>query len=556
MGALAAAGAVKNFANESIELAKRQIQAERALYAALGETRQGLLDYAASLQQVTTYGDEAIIEAQAIVGAFVKEEEQIKRLMPAILDLAAAKGMDLKSAADIVTKSVASSTNALGRYGIEVEGAEGSTERLDSAIASITAAYGGFAQELAKTDVGAIEQAQNAIGDIKEKLGNDLLPLQLEWNSTLLETFTFWSDIYDKAKELLDLGKSKVSEDEMLLENLKLRKKELEKIVNLQTEMKNASGLTVLGSMFDPGVLEDAQRRLDGINKKIEEISSKSSRTAPTTGGKSTGGTQKAESPVDGEAMFQNLSKWEDMIRQAEYDTYSLSQAILKERGELFLEQTEQDIANIDRRYDHEMQRMQEAQQMREMLASAAISTAQSVAGSIVGMQEDALSYEVNARKKAVKESAKSEQQKQTEIEAIDRAAFEERKKMRVSDTIIDAAAAGIRVWASPGFPAAIPLSGMIAASTGAAIARISAQKFATGGIVEGPSSGDRVPVYADGGEMFLNMSQQAQLFDMIANGAGGTKQIVINVTGGGSPADNADAIERTIKKLQFQGRI
>jgi hypothetical protein len=46
------------------------------------------------------------------------------------------------------------------------------------------------------------------------------------------------------------------------------------------------------------------------------------------------------------------------------------------------------------------------------------------------------------------------------------------------------------------------------------------APKFAHGGIVSGNSfSGDRIPALVNSGEMIINTTQQAKLFDLIANG-------------------------------------
>jgi len=61
-----------------------------------------------------------------MIAAFVQEEDQIKELTRVSLDFAAAKGVDLKTASDLITKTFASSTNALSRYGLSVEGAAGS----------------------------------------------------------------------------------------------------------------------------------------------------------------------------------------------------------------------------------------------------------------------------------------------------------------------------------------------------------------------------------------------------------------------------------------------
>ena len=165
-----------NGLSASIDLFKKQEMAEKKLEAALGKTSIGLLKYAKSLQKVTMFGDEAILEAEALIGAFVKDEEAIKAATKATLDLAAAKGFDLVASADLVSKTLGSSTNALTRYGIQVEGAVGSTERLESLTTNIAAVFGGQASAQAETYTGKIEQAKNELGDMGEEIGQKLIP--------------------------------------------------------------------------------------------------------------------------------------------------------------------------------------------------------------------------------------------------------------------------------------------------------------------------------------------------------------------------------------------
>jgi hypothetical protein len=54
-------------------------------------------------------------------------------------------------------------------------------------------------------------------------------------------------------------------------------------------------------------------------------------------------------------------------------------------------------------------------------------------------------------------------------------------------------------------------------------------QKLADGGIIRGQSFGDTVQVQANGGEMMLTKSQQAQLFTMASSGGGGGGGQTIN---------------------------
>jgi hypothetical protein len=122
------------------------------------------------------YGDEQTIEAQALLAILVKEEKALLRLTPLVQDLATAKQMDLASAADIVAKSFATSNNLLGRYGIEVTGAAGSAARLESVVNSLNKAVGGQAEAAAKVGISAIQRYENALGDLQETIGTQLLP--------------------------------------------------------------------------------------------------------------------------------------------------------------------------------------------------------------------------------------------------------------------------------------------------------------------------------------------------------------------------------------------
>ena len=111
----------------------------------------------------------------------------------------------------------------------------------------------------------------------------------------------------------------------------------------------------------------------------------------------------------------------------------------------------------------------------------------------------------------------------------------QEYKAVAMAEVAINTYVAASKAWAQTGIFGAIAAAGVIAAGL-AQERQIAAQKFATGGIVQGPSSGDTVPVRANGGEMILTQAQQGQLFQM-ANGQGGGGGMVITyaptITGG-----------------------
>ena len=152
-----------------------QIKKETQLLTALKgrkDITNRLIKQAAELQSVTTFGDEEIIDAQSQLAKLLgNNEEAIKKLTPLVLDFATLQGVDLKTAADLVAKSVASGTNALSRYGIVIEGAVGSNERLDSAVNALTKSMGGQAEAAARVGSGELVQLQNIMGDLQEKAG-------------------------------------------------------------------------------------------------------------------------------------------------------------------------------------------------------------------------------------------------------------------------------------------------------------------------------------------------------------------------------------------------
>ena len=185
-GAYFGARGVINALKSSLDLYAEQQLAEVKLESALGKTSIGLQRYASALQKTTRFGDELILQGMAQLAFFIKDEEQLKVATKATLDLASAKGMDLVQAADLVAKSVGSSTNALSRYGIAAEGAVGSEERLLSITDEIANLFGGQAEATTESYQGAIDQLSNAFGDMQEVIGQRLAPTVM----SLAQSFT------------------------------------------------------------------------------------------------------------------------------------------------------------------------------------------------------------------------------------------------------------------------------------------------------------------------------------------------------------------------------
>ena len=128
-GGLAAAaaavsfGAIKNtlvmLYNTGLENEKIQIK----LATALGFTSKALSEQASALQRNGIADDDQIQAMQAMLANYAKSESAILALTPAVLDLAAATGVDMVTAAAQVGRAIADDGAELGRYKIKVDGA-------------------------------------------------------------------------------------------------------------------------------------------------------------------------------------------------------------------------------------------------------------------------------------------------------------------------------------------------------------------------------------------------------------------------------------------------
>ena len=166
------------FGAASVKAFDDQVKAETKLRTSLKGNEEAfarLAKQARELQKETLFGDEATIEAQSFLAQLGLNEQAILKLTPLIQDFATAQGIGLTDAAKLVAKSVGSSTNALSRYGIQIEGAVGSADRLDSAVGALSTAFGGQAKAIAKEGLGPLTQLKNELGDVSEEFGKLVL---------------------------------------------------------------------------------------------------------------------------------------------------------------------------------------------------------------------------------------------------------------------------------------------------------------------------------------------------------------------------------------------
>ena len=194
------------------------------------ESSKGLQAYAAHLQTVSTFGDEAIIASQSLMLTFTQIGKKIMpRAQQAVLDVATAMGTDLKSASIQVGKALndpIEGMSALSRSGItfskeQKELVKNMVAVGDSAGAQILilkeleVQFGGSAKAARDTLGGALISLGSSFGDLFEvengstkKLADAINELNKELNDNQLKTGMnkFTEGIFDLSSKVILAG--------------------------------------------------------------------------------------------------------------------------------------------------------------------------------------------------------------------------------------------------------------------------------------------------------------------------------------------------------------
>ena len=155
---------------ESVEDRLRKIYPENA---------DALIEYAAAMQLQTRYGDELIINAQAIGVTYPKLRAEMEMATKTALNMAEAYGMDVVQAMHLLGKASAGQYGMLSRYGILID----KTRVQADGMAEVYRAIGEETKNVAFTsESGAksVAQMKNALGDTAEAIGGALLPMIMQ----------------------------------------------------------------------------------------------------------------------------------------------------------------------------------------------------------------------------------------------------------------------------------------------------------------------------------------------------------------------------------------
>jgi len=203
------------FIVDGIRAAQAQEDAVNKLNTALqlsgkfsAEASQSLQDFASELQSVTTFGDEAILETQALIQSLGQlEEEGLKRATAATLDLSAALGIDLKAAALLVGKAASGEISSFSRYGLIIQKGATNAETFEKALTALETKFGGAAQAQVQTFSGSMAQLSNTFGDLTEATGESIVK-----NDTAIQTIQGLTDIFAELEMIVDDNQEAIQE--------------------------------------------------------------------------------------------------------------------------------------------------------------------------------------------------------------------------------------------------------------------------------------------------------------------------------------------------------
>lgn len=186
MAATGIAMVLRSFIQNTIEAEQTVAQLNAALKSTAGvsgQTSKGLQKMASDLQDVTTYGDEAIMQMQSVLLTFTRlRGNQFVEAQESVLNLATAMKMDLKSAALQVGKALndpVAGLSALSRAGIQFTDdqkelikklAEGGqmAEAQTLILKELETQFGGSARAARDTLGGALTALKEKFGDMFE----------------------------------------------------------------------------------------------------------------------------------------------------------------------------------------------------------------------------------------------------------------------------------------------------------------------------------------------------------------------------------------------------
>lgn len=218
--------ALVGFGKGSIEAFNVQNRAERMLEFGMrqngtqGRSRE-LKEFASLIQKNTMYGDEALLTAAAGWQNKIHGVENSKRMMSLVADYAAKStgggsvdAASMRGFSQQLMQALAGRATTLKAQGLDISAIErlneirrkggAVTEDMEiEALEKVLEPIRGMAKEIARTDEGKIQQLKNDIGDMREEIGRELLPVVGELAKSMKENLPTLKKMFEGFKDVL-----------------------------------------------------------------------------------------------------------------------------------------------------------------------------------------------------------------------------------------------------------------------------------------------------------------------------------------------------------------
>lgn len=158
--------------------------------------------FASNIQKTTKFSDDQVLSTAALIQNMAKlDKDGLQQATKGAIELSAALGISLDSAATLVGKSANGNIETFGKYGLAVKKGATDTETFANALKAI-GGLGQAAEGQLLTFDGAVTKAGNAFQDLQKSIGQ-----LITQNPAINAAINTFSVLIDKVTE--SLGKSK-----------------------------------------------------------------------------------------------------------------------------------------------------------------------------------------------------------------------------------------------------------------------------------------------------------------------------------------------------------
>jgi len=265
-------------AYEVQETAETKLRAAlKATGNAVGITADEMFKYAKEMQSMTTFGDEAIIGAQALMTTFTQiGKETFPDAIEAAADMSTMFGQDLQQSVIQLGTALNDPIAGVGRLKrIGISFTEDQRESIKQFVAQndvmsaqqvildeLKREIGGVSKEMGETAIGSMKRYGNAMSDLKEMGGEALLeflqPMIVSMTNLAVRTLQAWdaqrnlNKAFEGEATTLQDAKDAFQENQLRLNKLN------EELVTAEKRLKNAGSMNLkLG-----GTIQDNTARL------------------------------------------------------------------------------------------------------------------------------------------------------------------------------------------------------------------------------------------------------------------------------------------------------